>query len=154
MSVSPGLGAPDGHLSSIVMNPSQFAIYQGGSDGSVTLSPSAQANLKAALGSDQLSKLCGDLAEAITIGEGLWSTRANHALYVDPISGLIATSFNSFSTPRPSLANEQRIGTFGVSANVFYGIPDTSFVDNRGQVVLTRPSRPRGSGRPRRRRTL
>jgi RHS repeat-associated protein len=146
--IIPGWGYPDGNLSSIVMNLRQFGIFHQNDAGDVVLTVSAQANLNAALGSDVTSKLCADLDVALTSALGLWGDRGNHALF-ETADGLVVTGFNSFNPPRASNRNEVKIGSFGTSGNVFYGIPDTEFDWNLGQQVPVMPKPPRPGARHR-----
>ncbi len=147
VTVIPGWGYPDGGLASIVMNTGQFGIFHTQTDGTVALTASAQGNLNAAINADITStlgaKLCSDLLTAITSAEDLWSRRNAHQLYVS--GNLVVTAFNSFNPPRPSDANELRVGSFGTSGNVFYGIPFANFSWNLGFAI---PTFPRLPGRP------
>ena len=95
LSVS-GWGTPGDSISSIVKNPSQFAIYTRNADGSVSLSASAQRNLDSALNSNWNSSGCEDLAWAIGEASMMWGSRNDG----DPLwlyNGLILTGFNSFN---------------------------------------------------------
>jgi hypothetical protein len=131
-------GTPGDSITSIVENPSQFAIYTRGADGNVSLSKSAQDNLDSALNSKSNSSGCADLAWALTLAYGMWGERNNgNPLYL--YNGLILTGFNSFSPAHPSAPYEQKAGTFG-DANTFYGVPDGFVSVTR---IATRPSRPR-----------
>jgi hypothetical protein len=144
--VIPAWGYPDGGLASIVMNVGQFGIFKAQADGTIALSPSAQATLNGGLGAEPGTSLCDDLIGAIGIAELRWSGRNDHALY--EVNGLVVTGFNSFNPPRPSDLNEQRIGSYGASSNVFYGIPDSYFDWNLGQSIPLFPRPPRPRPRP------
>jgi hypothetical protein len=124
------------------MNVGQFGIFHTQADGTVALTDSAQKNLDAALNSSPTSKLCSDLSLAGGIGEVFWANRNLHQLY-ETADGLVVTAFNSFNPPKPSDSNEQRIGSFGTSANVFYGIPAAYFSWNMGFSIPTLPPLPR-----------
>jgi hypothetical protein len=142
------MGYPDGNLTSIVMNVGQFGIFEQNGAGDIVLTASAQGTLDEALGQDDpTNKLCGDLVFALTSAEGLWGNRGTHALY-ETTGGLVVTGFNSFNPPKASNRNEVKIGSFGTSDNVFYGIPDADLSWNLGQQVpvMPKPRRP-GSGR-------
>src|SRR5437588_5007602 len=111
---------PGDSITSIIENPSQFAIYTRGAGGSVSLSASAQKNLDSALSSSASSSGCGDLAFALTLANGMWGERNDgNPLYL--YNGLILTGFNSFSPAHPSAPYEQKAGSFG-DANTFYGV--------------------------------
>ncbi len=148
LSVS-GWGTPGDSITSIVENPSQFAIYASNGDGTASLSASAQKNLDSALSSSSSSSGCGDLAFAITLANGMWGERNDgNPLYL--YNGLILTGFNSFNPAHPSAPYEQKAGSFG-DANTFYGVPDGYVSETRISQPRRRPlppRRPRGRGQP------
>jgi RHS repeat-associated protein len=132
-----GWGTPGDGITSIVENPSQFAIYTKGADGTVSLSASAERNLDNALGSGFNSSACEDLALAITLANGMWSERNDgNPLYL--VNGLVLTGFNSFNPAHPSAPYEQNAGSFG-DANTFYGVPDTYVTETPVAPVRRRP---------------
>jgi hypothetical protein len=122
-------GKPGDSIASIVQNPRQFDIYDKNADGTISLSTSAQKNFNNALKSAIGSSSCDDLAWAINIAFGMWSTRKDG----DPLyyyNGLILTGFNSFQPPRPSAPYEKTAGSFG-DGNVFYGVSDNYVSETR-----------------------
>jgi RHS repeat-associated protein len=139
-----GWGTPGG-IASIVENPSQFAIYQTGANGSVSLSSSAQNNLNNALISGVDSADCDELAFAIGLGFSMWGERNNgDPLYL--INNLIVTSFNSFNPPHSSARYEKKVGSFG-DANTFYGVPEGDVSETPLPVKPRKPPlRKRGPG--------
>ncbi len=139
-----GWGTPGDSITSIIENPSQFAIYTNGPNGPV-MSASAQNNLNSAISSSATSSGCEDLAWALTLSYGMWGDRNNG----DPLylyNGLILTGFNSFNPPHSSAPYEQSAGSFG-DANTFYGVPD-SYVSETPIVPIRRPRPPRPPRRP------
>jgi len=148
-----GWGTPGDSITSIIENPSQFAMYTRGADGTVSLSASAQKNLDSALSSSSSSSGCGDLAFAITLANGMWGERNDgNPLYL--YNGLILTGFNSFNPAHPSPPYEQKAGSFG-DANTFYGVPDSYVsetpiapVRRRPPIRPVPPRRPRVPGQP------
>ena len=138
LSVS-GWGTPGDSISSIVKNPSQFAIYTRNADGSVSLSASAQRNLDSALKSNANSSGCEDLAWAITLANGMWGSRNDGDLWL--YNGLILTGFNSFNPAHSSAPYEQKAGSFG-DANTFYGVPDSYVSETKIAPPRRRPPAP------------
>ena len=137
-----GWGTPGDSLESIIKNPSQFAIYARQPDGTIALSASAQRNLDSALNSASGSSLCGDLAWALTVSNGMWGERNDrHPLYL--LDDFVLTGFNSFSPAHASSSYESRVASFG-DANVFYGAPETTFGTS---VPPSSPSRSRAPGK-------
>jgi hypothetical protein len=141
-----GWGTPGDSITSVVENPSQFAIYVSNGDGTASLSASAQKNLNSALSSSASSSGCDDLAFAITLANGMWGERNDHPLYL--YNNLILTGFNSFSPAHSSAPYEQNAGSFG-DANTFYGVPD-AYVSETRRVLPPRRLPPRRPTPPRR----
>jgi hypothetical protein len=129
-----GWGAPVDNLTSIVENPSQFAIYVNNGNGGVSLSTSAQNNLNSALNSSADSSGCGDLAWALDLAFGMWGSRDNHGLWL--LNGLVPIDFNSLG--HSTLPYVQTAGSFG-DANTFYGVP----VGDVSETPIAPPRHPR-----------
>jgi RHS repeat-associated protein len=136
-----GWGTPGDSITSIVENPSQFAIYVNNASGGISLSASAQKNLNSALSSSADSSGCGDLAFALTLANGMWDERNDgNPLYL--YNNLILTGFNSFNPPHSSAPYEQKAGSFG-DANTFYGVPESYVSETPIRVRPRRPAPPR-----------
>jgi len=136
-----GWGKPGDSITSIVENPSQFAIYVNNASGGISLSGGAQKNLNSALSSSADTSGCGDLAFALTLANGMWDERNDrNPLYL--YNGLVLTGFNSFNPPHSSAPYEQTAGSFG-DANTFYGVPESYVSDTPIRVRPPRPGPPR-----------
>lgn len=111
-------GTADNTLASIIINPSQFEVWQGKGG---TLTDSAQSRLDHALDSDANSADCYALQAAYYTALDDLKYKGTNTLLTDAKTGLAFTGFNSFSYTQ-KYDWEQYIGQFG-SANKFYGIP-------------------------------
>jgi RHS repeat-associated protein len=109
-------GAADRSLRTVVVNPTQFEVWQGPGD---TLTPAAQGRLNAGLNADADSDLCQALLNATgTTNIALQAKNTGRAFVSE--TGLIYTGFNSFPEVR-KYDWEQAIAQYG-SANRFYGV--------------------------------
>jgi hypothetical protein len=144
-------GNPDGTMRSIVVNPSQFEVWQGPGG---TLTAAAQSRLAAGLAADADSELCMALLNAIGTANLNLAYKRRHVALVHEGTGLTFTGFNSFPYVQ-KYDWEQPIGQFG-SPNRFYGVPDPIPVtrgrsivrsDNPRQDESAIPRDPRRGGR-------
>ena len=111
-------GRADGTLASIIINPTQFEVWQGAGG---TLTDSAQSRLDNALDSDSESATCQGLEQAYFTALDDLTSKGRNVLLTDEKTGLAFTGFNSFRFTQ-KYSWEQYIGQFG-SANKFYGVP-------------------------------
>ena len=105
-------------LASIIINPTQFEMWQGQGG---TLTDSAQSRLDHALDSAANSAECYALQTAYYTALDDLAFRGKNILLTDAKTGLAFTGFNSFDYTQ-KYDWEQSIGQFG-SANKFYGVP-------------------------------
>jgi RHS repeat-associated protein len=113
-----GWGKADNTLSSIIINPTQFEVWQGQGG---TLTDAAQSGLDHAFDSDAYSAECYALETAYQTALDDLVYKGTRVLLKDQKAGLAFTGFNSFNYTQ-KYDWEQYIGQFG-SGNKFYGVP-------------------------------
>jgi hypothetical protein len=139
-------GTADNSLASIIINPSQFQVWQGTGG---TLKDDAQSRLDHALDSDAYSAECYALQTAYYTGLDDLAYKGTNHLLTDANTGLAFTGFNSFDYTQ-KYDWEQYIGQFG-SLNRFYGIPIPIPANSIPRRVRTPPGPRTSPGSPVRR---